>query len=664
MAEKNPKVPENKPRKKNKWLIAGGVITLVAVVVVIGVFAQRGEWFRGSIQQVQDVDVPDALQHAADYDFTQEDSVKTFYVDDNSPACGQNEIKGTKSCPFKQIRNAFEAMSEYDKAKILVAEGTYQYDSNFSGKEIEMIGGYDAEFASNNGLTEYTGTMILRNVKGKITNITFNLPNEETYALKINNSGFGTNEMTLEDNIFKGGVATQHFVDVENVIVKNNKFSNAKSNNSVLIAKGSSLVESNHFLNSVSGSTDNGIIKAVDNVHVFNNLIINSLSGNKVCLKTDGNARISNNTFADNRASNAVLSIEGTPNLVNNLVAYNQGAPIRIPGDPPIFTNNAFWGNTGEYTVDNYNWSCNPFFPATHERTNNPDSYKLGGESPCINLGKKDKLVTSDFFGTSRPQGDGYDIGFHEVFEMYIAPFEPLDVTPLYPEDEEEEPPADEEDPPADEADDEEEPADEADDEEEPADDEEEPADDEEEPADEEEAVACGEWWDVSEDDNDFDTWMYLCEREIVRGNDDGSLRPDDNLNRAELLAIAFRASDSENIMDVDFGEDNCFPDVGEQWFAPYICTAKDEGFVEGYPDGTAKPARDVIMAEGAKMLMGALDLPFNTGSGEDWYVPILNAADENNYLPYRFNRPSDIAGMELTRRDTFDMVYRMLYSL
>ena len=154
---------------------------------------------------------------------------------------------------------------------------------------------------------------------------------------------------------------------------------------------------------------------------------------------------------------------------------------------------------------------------------------------------------------------------------------------------------------------------------------------------------------------------MYLCDKGIVEGNSDGTLRPDDELNRAELLALAFRASDYENVYNVDDDADYCFPDVNNEWFAKYFCTAKKKDFIEGYQDGNAKPGRKVILAEGLKMFLGALDEPFDTNNPTCWYCDMVEDAGEDKYLPYSFSDPTQVGPIELTRRKAFNMLYRIM---
>jgi len=185
---------------------------------------------------------------------------------------------------------------------------------------------------------------------------------------------------------------------------------------------------------------------------------------------------------------------------------------------------------------------------------------------------------------------------------------------------------------------------------------------DEEDEEDEEEEILCGEWTDVSDNDPEYDIWNWLCEKDILQGNPDGTLRPDDSLTRAELLALAFRASDYENEYEVDDDASYCFNDVDDEWFARYACTAEDLGFVEGYTGNEFRPASTVILAEGLKMFLGALDEPFDINSDPNrWYFDMLRDAADDNYLPYTLTSEDVVGPIELTRRKAANMLYRIM---
>lgn len=115
----------------------------------------------------------------------------------------------------------------------------------------------------------------------------------------------------------------------------------------------------------------------------------------------------------------------------------------------------------------------------------------------------------------------------------------------------------------------------------------------------------------------------FLTREGIVEGNPDGTFRPRRTLNRAEFTAIVMRLSG-----DMDEGAAaNCFPDVRAfYWFAPAVCTAKAQGIVSGYPDGTFGPSKPVNYAEALKILTLLFDYTIEPSGGE-WYLRYAAAA-------------------------------------
>ncbi len=99
----------------------------------------------------------------------------------------------------------------------------------------------------------------------------------------------------------------------------------------------------------------------------------------------------------------------------------------------------------------------------------------------------------------------------------------------------------------------------------------------------------------------------YLQAQGILQGYPDGRFLPAGTINRAELLKVLVAAK-------VTAGEtapyNSCFPDVIDQWYAPYVCYATAQGWVQGYPDGTFGPERPVAFAEALKMLVNVRGYP------------------------------------------------------
>ncbi|EKD29282.1 MAG: S-layer protein, partial [uncultured bacterium (gcode 4)] len=96
---------------------------------------------------------------------------------------------------------------------------------------------------------------------------------------------------------------------------------------------------------------------------------------------------------------------------------------------------------------------------------------------------------------------------------------------------------------------------------------------------------------------------MGLWEMGVIDGYDDGNFYPNNTVNRAELLKILVEGlgltSDPDEYKD-------CFPDVDDDWYAKYVCYAKEEGWVSGYSDGYFHPEDTVNKVEAVKMLLNA----------------------------------------------------------
>jgi len=82
---------------------------------------------------------------------------------------------------------------------------------------------------------------------------------------------------------------------------------------------------------------------------------------------------------------------------------------------------------------------------------------------------------------------------------------------------------------------------------------------------------------------------------EKVKGYPDGTFHPDSAITRAELATIAARFARQ---MDMSPTNNVSFSDVSGHWAAGDIRYAAEVGWIEGYPDGTFRPNRDITRAE------------------------------------------------------------------
>lgn len=117
-----------------------------------------------------------------------------------------------------------------------------------------------------------------------------------------------------------------------------------------------------------------------------------------------------------------------------------------------------------------------------------------------------------------------------------------------------------------------------------------------------------------------------LTELGAVSGNPDGTFAPARTLNRAEFVKIVLNSYPELNKNQLI--PESCFADVNRQaWYSQYVCYAKAQQIVAGYPDGLFRPEQTVNYAEALKIL-GELYLhPITNEPNETWYAPYMRAA-------------------------------------
>ena len=116
-----------------------------------------------------------------------------------------------------------------------------------------------------------------------------------------------------------------------------------------------------------------------------------------------------------------------------------------------------------------------------------------------------------------------------------------------------------------------------------------------------------------------------------VEGNPDGTFRPNRTLNRAEFVKIVLLSHPrGPSWVEQWRSERGCFPDVrAADWFAPYVCIAKERGIIGGYPDGWFRPEQPVNYAEALKILvlLYEYELP-QFFAPTEWFEQYVVAAD------------------------------------
>ena len=145
----------------------------------------------------------------------------------------------------------------------------------------------------------------------------------------------------------------------------------------------------------------------------------------------------------------------------------------------------------------------------------------------------------------------------------------------------------------------------------------------------------------------------------IISGYEDGSVRPESNVTRAEMSKIILTML---NITSMSKYQNN-FTDVSEShWAADIIQTAQETGIINGMGDGTFAPDGNVTYAQIATMLVRAMNYTMDAEYNGGWpngYMKVANTADLNLFK----NAPgsNDVAS---DRGVVIKMVYNALLGM
>jgi len=143
----------------------------------------------------------------------------------------------------------------------------------------------------------------------------------------------------------------------------------------------------------------------------------------------------------------------------------------------------------------------------------------------------------------------------------------------------------------------------------------------------------------------------FIQSRNIVSGYPDGTFRPNNMINRAELLTIIVGQKYKS------LKPKNCFNDVfASAWYSKFVCKGQQLGIVSGYPNGSFKPDQNVNFVEALIMLQRAHNILVDT-SISPWFTDSVNKASTINIIPL------DVTNFDqkLTRGQMAEMMTRIL---
>lgn len=160
---------------------------------------------------------------------------------------------------------------------------------------------------------------------------------------------------------------------------------------------------------------------------------------------------------------------------------------------------------------------------------------------------------------------------------------------------------------------------------------------------------------DVQDSYDYKDAINYVTNVGIAQGYDDGSFKPFNILNRAEFTKILVHSKLGKNPLE---NAKNCFTDVKtEDWFASYVCYAKDSKILSGYQDGSFQPAKEVNLVEAAKIIVNTFEIDtVEVPSSSEWYQVYIDTVGLLNYIPPSFSH----LGQPVTRGEMAEIIWRV----
>ena len=161
---------------------------------------------------------------------------------------------------------------------------------------------------------------------------------------------------------------------------------------------------------------------------------------------------------------------------------------------------------------------------------------------------------------------------------------------------------------------------------------------------------------------NGEDHYAYLL------GYEDGTVRPNGSISRAEVATVLFRLL-KDDVRMQNLTKDNAYSDVSDTaWYAAAVSTLSKMGVISGYPDGTFRPNAPITRAEFAAMIARfdetaeAGDTPFTDISGH-WAENAIGKAYGNGWVEGS-SKTVFCPESNLTRAETATLLNRVLHRL
>lgn len=174
---------------------------------------------------------------------------------------------------------------------------------------------------------------------------------------------------------------------------------------------------------------------------------------------------------------------------------------------------------------------------------------------------------------------------------------------------------------------------------------------------------ASADFTDQSDITND-EAAVVLTALGVIDGFEDGSFQPDTVLTREQAAAIIARMLLGDSADSLTAGSAP-FSDVStDRWSAGYIAYCVSKGIVDGFEDGTFRPADNLTCYQFAKMLLVALGYDAETEglTGNSWAINsasyAINAGIFDDVSSYSGDCDRDTAALMALNTLKADMVY------
>ena len=160
---------------------------------------------------------------------------------------------------------------------------------------------------------------------------------------------------------------------------------------------------------------------------------------------------------------------------------------------------------------------------------------------------------------------------------------------------------------------------------------------------------------------------IYLCSTlGLLKGYPDATFQPDKGITRAELTALLVRTSTIDPNRWTLAEQEDKFKDVKTgYWYKPFVNMGAELGLVEGYPDGTFKPNKTLIRAEGITViaryanLLESQEVAFPDLKPDFWANKHISSAKKEGLLKYLEGKNFD-PHRSFTRAEAAEVLYRV----